>query len=167
MSAPSTVQDVKQSTAHPASPGGLVAWLLVIGGTAIAWACIILSMQHDRPRLLVSWHGFLHTAIATRFPGGAHPPENPFFAGQPLPYYWVYHWLGSVASRLLHVDPIHVFAAASLVSLVALLFTAGWIGRRVFRSTAAGWMVGWLAVAGLNPLGAGIAAAKHLVSGAP
>lgn len=140
---------------------------LAVGATTIAWLALLVWLHAGRPRVLVSWHGFLHAAIATRFPSATLPPENPFFAGQPLPYYWFYHFLGWGVSRALQVDLLHAFQWLTLMSFVVLVVAGALIGRRCFRSTAAGLVIGFLAIAGLNPLGPAIAMAKHVLRGVP
>src|SRR5262249_3655052 len=55
----------------------------------------------------------------------------------------------------------------SWISLAAFVVFAGLIGRAYFRSTMAGLAIAWLGLAGLNPLGPAIAAAKTLMHPAP
>jgi Uncharacterized membrane protein (DUF2298) len=134
---------------------------------AAAWVVALLLVHANNPRLLPSWHGFLHAAIATRFPSDTIPPENPFFAGEPLPYYWVYQYLGFSIARVFEIDLLHGFQLIALTSLVVLVIAAGSIGYKYFGSTGAGLLIGYLALAGLNPLGPAIALAKHFVKGTP
>jgi hypothetical protein len=141
---------------------GFCVSVLLVG---VAWVVAVLLVHGNNPRLLPSWHGFLHAAIATRFPSHTIPPENPFFAGEPLPYYWVYQYLGFTVARLLETDLLHAFQLIALTSLVVLVIGAGFIGYKYFGSTAAGLLIGYLALVGLNPLGPAIALAKHFVKG--
>jgi hypothetical protein len=116
------------------------------------------------PRLLGSWHGFLHSGIATSF-ARTFPPENPFFAGEPLPYYWFYHLTGYWLSQLLRLNLLLTFQVLSWLSLAILVTVAGTIGRRCFRSALAGVGIAYLALCGLNPLGPVIALAKNVTRG--
>lgn len=134
---------------------------------AAAWVASILGLVASSPRLLAAFHGFLHSGVATRFPSPTLVPENPYFAGEPLRYYWFYHWVGSLVSRGLGLDQIHAFQFIALASLTLLVVTGALIGRHLYRSTAAGLMVGYLALVGMNPLGPVIAVAKALLTGAP
>jgi hypothetical protein len=127
----------------------------------------LLLVHANNPRLLPSWHGFLHAAIATRFPSDTIPPENPFFAGERLSYYWVYQYLGFTLARFLETDLLHAFQSIALASLVVLVIAGGLIGYKCFGSTATGLLIGYLALVGLNPLGPGIALAKHVLKGRP
>src|SRR5215510_5864386 len=78
-------------------------WVLL---AVLGWLGYVLSLEIRNPRLVASWHGFLHTAIANRYPGPAWTPENPFFAGESLRYYWVFHRLGSGLAHGIGVDPL-------------------------------------------------------------
>jgi hypothetical protein len=126
------------------------------------WLACVLTLEIRNPRLVPSWHGFLHTAITNRFPTSRLIPENPFFAGEPLPYYWAFHRIAAVVSSAFGLDPLSSLRLLTLVGLVLLVVTAALIGRRVFRSTAAGLMIGVLALVGSNPLGPAIAAARRV-----
>ena len=158
------VRTGKPGAVAAARPGAF--WLAALSA-ATAWLIPIFWLHAHNSRLLPSWHGFLHAAIATRFPGDAVPPENPFFAGERLPYYWFYQWLAAMTARLIGADPLHIFQWITLASLVALIVFAGLIGRSRFRTIGAGLLIGYLALAGLNPLGPAIAAAKHFIAARP
>jgi hypothetical protein len=160
------LDSTKPAAPVPIAPSSRSFWGAVAAFLAAATA-VIGWLHWNNPRLLGSWHGFLHTAIANRFSTLAAPPENPFFAGEPLPYYWFYHLLGYWLSQALTLDLLHTFHLISWISLAALTIAAALIGRRCFRSTFAGIAIAWLALAGINPLGPGIALAKHQLQGAP
>ena len=150
---------LKTSEPHPAPPRFWVGLLVASAG----WLAYILSLELLNPRLVPSWHGFLHTAIVRRFPSPSLIPENPFFAGEPLKYYWFFHWMGSGVSRTLGVDPLTALRFLALAGLVLLTLAAGLVGRRVYGSLGAGLLIGVFALAGANPLGPAIAVGRHLV----
>ncbi len=53
-------------------------WIVAFG-TAVFWMLLIYAVHRDSPRTLVSFHGFIHAAIAERFLNSApiaFPPEN-------------------------------------------------------------------------------------------
>jgi hypothetical protein len=139
---------------------------LAIAAAALGALLIVVLMRLDT-RVLVSWHGFLHTAIANRFPSPTIPPENPFFAGEPVAYYWAYHMLGAWLARWLDLDLVRVLSGLSALSLAVIVTAGGAIGRSRLGSTTAGLLTAYLAVAGLNPLGPLTALAKHLLRGVP
>ncbi len=136
-----------------------------MGIVGLFWLLPILWLHHVNGRLLASWHGFLHTAIANQMAQGVFPPENPFYAGAVLPYYWVYHFLGYWVSTILQIDQLHAFQGISLLSLLILVVSASLIGKKIFQSTGGGILIGYLALVGANPLGPVIALAKHYVKG--
>ena len=131
-----------------------------------AGAAMLVGLFRGNPRLLGSWHGFLHAGIAESF-AHSFPPENPFFAGAPLPYYWFYHFTGYWLSRGLHLNLLLTFQLVSWASLGVLIVAAGMLGRRYFGTALAGAAVAYLALCGVDPLGPGIAVAKKLTRGAP
>jgi len=139
-------------------------WVALVAAVA-AWIGAILALVASSPRLVAAFHGFLHSGVASRFPSPTFVPENPFFAGEPLRYYWFYQWLGSLVSRALAIDQIHAFQTVALASLALLVATAALAGWNLYRSTAAGLMIGYLALVGMNPLGPAIAIAKVVLKG--
>lgn len=128
---------------------------------------IAALMFASNPRTLVSWHGFLHSAIANRFPGPFATPENPFFAGERLPYYWLHQSLASLLARGLGVHPIVALQVLTAAGLLGLWLGSVAIGAYRLRSRAAGLLIGFLVLAGVNPLGPAIAVAKHIVLDQP
>ena len=80
-------------------------------------------------------------------------PENPFFAGEPLKYYWFFHWMGAQVSRVFGVDPLTALRFLALAGLVLLTLAAGLVGRRVYGSLGAGLLIGVFAFAGPIPWG--------------
>ncbi|MFN0008416.1 MAG: DUF2298 domain-containing protein [Planctomycetota bacterium] len=117
---------------------------------------VVLLVHRESPRTLVSAHGLLHAAIAERFRSGVgagFPPENPYFAGEALPYYWAFQWAGAKLSLLLGTDPLHAFEFLVLAALLALVFACAELGRSLFGSVAAGLGIAWLALAGSLPQG--------------
>jgi hypothetical protein len=123
---------------------------------AVFWMLLVKAIHWDSPRTLVSFHGFIHTAIAERFLGPHSfnfPPENPFFSGRPVAYYWFFQFL---ASRLVRFFGLNVFYSLEMIILIAMgtmMIVAVRLGRIIHRSTLAGVLIGYLIVAGTNPFG--------------
>lgn len=127
------------------------AWTAFVA-TAALYAGTVLAIHAANPRTLVSLHGLLHAAIVQHCMVGL-PPENPFFAGAPICYYWFFHAVASLIVRAAGVDPLHAMEWMIAASLVLLAGTAVGLGLRLFRSVAAGVMIGLLALCGGNLLG--------------
>lgn len=117
---------------------------------------VIVAVHRESPRTLVSFHGLLHAAIADGFASDTRtsiPPENPFFAGEPLCYYWFSQFLAAQLVRVFSLNVFYALEAVTLIAAMVLCFSAMAIGRRIFRSSLAGCMIAYLVVAGTNPLG--------------
>ena len=122
----------------------------------LALVAVVLLAHRESPRTLVSAHGLLHAAIAERFEtgvGAGFPPENPYFAGEPLPYYWAFQWAGAQVASLFGTDPLHAFEVLVLGGLLALVLACAELGRSLFGSIASGLGIAWLALAGALPQG--------------
>jgi hypothetical protein len=109
----------------------------------------------------------VHAGIAEHLTLSALPPENPFFAGEPLPYYWLHQALAAGVARVLAIDALRALALLTLASLAVLMFSALRLGARHYGSASAGLLIAWLALAGLNPAGPAIAALKAVQRGIP
>lgn len=131
-----------------------------VGAAALAaaafWMFLIWAIHRESPRTLVSFHGFIHAAIADRFiepATPAFPPENPFFAGRPVPYYWFFQFVAAQLTRYLGWNIFYSLEAVILAATGLLVFAAVGLGRALFGSTPAGFFMSYLVMAGTNPLG--------------
>lgn len=129
---------------------GLGAWgAIVLAALVAGWTAAVL-LEGSAAR--VSFHGLLHSGLALACER-AVPPTNPWLAGEPLGYYWAWHALGGVVTRVLGGAPtvafawIGVWAAAcsvlALQQVAAVLFRGA---RRELAGTA-------FALFGLSALG--------------
>src|SRR6476660_9528600 len=124
--------------------------------TATFWMFVIWAIHRQSPRTLVSFHGFVHAAIADKFldPASmAFPPENPFFAGRPVSYYWFFQFLASQVTRPFGWNIFYSLEAVTLIATGLLVTVAIGLGRVLFQSTLAGILMSYLVMAGTNPLG--------------
>jgi hypothetical protein len=130
-------------------------WAVPLAAGAF-WMLLIWAIHWNSPRTLVSFHGLLHAAIAERFLGPAStsfPPENPFYAGQPLAYYWFFQFIAAQFTRLLGLNIFYSLELMILIASGILMASAVFLGRRLYNSTISGLLLGYLIVAGTNPLG--------------
>ncbi len=130
-------------------------WMVGFGVSAF-WILIIRLIHWNSPRTLVSFHGLLHAAIAGKFLGtsnAAFPPENPFYAGEPVAYYWFFQYLAAQVSRILGLNIFYSLEGLILISTGVLMTVAVFLGRRLYGSLLTGVLMGYLIVAGTNPLG--------------
>ena len=141
-------------------------WLLSVAAI-VGFMSLIVLIHRNNPRTLISFHGYLHAAITERFLTSSSPipPENPFYAGRVLPYYWFFQFLAALISRLTGWNVFYsletmVLAGAGLLGVACL-----WLGHRLFRRLATGLLMGYLVLAGTNPFGILVAGVKVLVQG--
>jgi hypothetical protein len=140
----------------------------VLLAVAALWSALIIGIHRESPRTLVSAHGLLHTAIAQRFDPGAPliiPPENPFFAGEPLAYYWFFHAAGAGVARVLGLDPLHAFELLIVAGTCAMVLFAGGLARSLYGSLGLGALISYLILAGANVQAPLVLTAKLLTRG--
>ena len=130
----------------------LAALLLTIASSAV-----VVGLHRQSIRTAVSAHGMLHTAVANQFlepTSASHRLENPYFAGEPLAYYWVYHLTAARIAQVAGVHPLRAFEILAILALALIWFSAAALGGRLYGGMLPGVAVGYLAVSGTNPLGA-------------
>jgi len=137
-------------------PGNAIRVLALGVVLTILLSGLVWGIHRESPRTLISFHGFLHAGVTTQFLGPAgmrFPPENPYFAGEPLCYYWFYQLLAAVFARWTDLNIFYVLEAFSFAAIAILVFAGLGIGRSFYRSTIAGVLVSFFVLAGTNPLG--------------
>ncbi|MDX1649160.1 MAG: hypothetical protein R3263_04830 [Myxococcota bacterium] len=119
---------------------------------AAGGAALVMGLHRANPRFLVSAHGLLHAAIVERLRSGGLrlPPENPFFAGEPLPYYWAFHALAALGGGLLGLDPLRSLELWIVAAWVALVAACARAAPWLYGRAGLGLLAAWLALAGAN-----------------
>jgi len=142
-------------------------WLVSFAAVA-GLMLLIVGIHRNSPRTLISFHGYLHAAVVERFLTSNYsvPPENPFFAGEPLPYYWFFHFLAAQVSRLFGWNVFSGLEAVTLAGAGFLGIASLLLGQRLFRRATTGLLIAFLVVAGTNPFGILLAGLKILIHGA-
>lgn len=126
----------------------------------------MLAVHAANPRTLVSTHGLLHAAIVQRIAADCSlPPENPFFAGEPVCYYWFYHLVAAGIMVGAGLDPLHALEAVTILGGFVLFAAAVALGRCLHGSIAVGLSIGWLALVGANAFGPLIYVARRILIG--
>lgn len=133
---------------------------------AILWMGTVWWVHDHNPRALFSTHGLLHSAVVQQIGLDSLPPENPFYANQPVCYYWFFHAVGAVIVYLTGSDPLHALEGIIIASLLMLFVAATVLGARMYASRVAGVFMGCLALIGGNPLGPVIWLVKRGLEGA-
>lgn len=133
-----------------ANPGRVLSPAVI--GMALACVAVILGIHRESPFTLVSAHGLLHSAIAERFlvAPWVFPPENPFFAGEPLVYYWALHALAAGLAKGLGIDVLRAIEVWVVLAAVALVGLAAGLGRSTHGRVGFGLVVAFLVLAGAH-----------------
>ncbi|MDQ7006101.1 MAG: DUF2298 domain-containing protein [Acidobacteriota bacterium] len=131
---------------RPRQPRG-AAWVAA-GLTAIVAAGVILS-----PSFRASYHGLLHSSIVYQVSRTGIPPENPYFAGEPLHYYWGFHLLGALIGKALGIDPLSSLSILRLGAATGLPLATARLGRRIAPRRLNSAVASIAGLAGLNGLG--------------
>jgi hypothetical protein len=108
--------------------GPLVLLLLLLLGAA-AWAMAPLGVRF-------SYHGYLHAGLVAQLANGVLPPENPALAGEPIGFYWIYHWLLATQAALAGGSVLEASPVLNAVAL-AVYVGSGWRVLRSFLAPAA------------------------------
>lgn len=136
--------------------------------SAAGFVALVAGIHRESPRTLVSAHGMLHAAVAGEYESGrdwSFPPENPFVAGEKLPYYWFFQFVGARVAALLGTDPLHAFEVLILLALAVTVVAGGFLAARLTGSKASAFAAGFLILAGCNPQGPILLLARYLLHG--
>ncbi len=118
----------------------LLATLLVSG---VALSVPMVRMWSD------AW---FHAAATLEVARRGVPPQDPNFAGVPLYYAWVYHFLLALLGTAGRLSPFHTMALINAWAAFVTVLAAAQLAYRAFGRGAAVW-VGAIVVLGLDPLG--------------
>lgn len=98
-------------------------------GTAFVAAIYLLSVNNR----IYSWHGFIHGAIVYQILEGNIPPMNPFCAGEPLGYPWLYEGLVAFLCRVFQLSPYVVFALLNIACAAASMLLTYAIAQQITK----------------------------------
>ncbi len=132
---------------------------------AAAWAAIVAALLAGNPWLAPRSDGWFHAGVTLQVAQRGLPPEDPYFAGVPLLYFWGEHawaalWL-AVQPAVPVWAPLVAFnvaaAAAVLLGVATLVRVLGGGGRAVVLAsllTVAGYAPGaWVWIVGRAVIG--------------
>lgn len=100
-----------------------------------------------------AWDAPLHAAIVSRILGGTIPPDSPMMAGQPLNYYWLYHFYAALLSSVTSLRIYQVFACLNVHAMVLFALAGYRVAGRVSASMFGRMSAVWALVFGLNAFG--------------
>jgi hypothetical protein len=119
---------------------------------ALSWAGLVAALLAMNPWLAPRADGWFHAAVTLQVLERGLPPEDPFFAGLRLLYFWGYHvwtalWLG-VAPRLSVWTPMILL---NVTASVGVVLGACVIARRLGAGARGIWLTAVLTVFGYAP----------------
>lgn len=127
-----------------------------LGAPAVCAALVLTALVAwpiaSSNRVRASIHGMLHASILYSAVDRGVPPENPFFAGEPLRYYWTWHVAAAAACAVGDLEPTAVFAAGNVATTFAFALLLGRLAADL--APGAGLLGVLLGFLGLNPFGA-------------
>lgn len=131
----------------PLSRAALGALALAVASAALV---ALLSFRGSAAR--ASYHGLLHSALLLAADRGV-PPENPYLAGTPLAYYWLWHAQGALVARGLGVAPTVALALSNVWAAALMPLALHQLAAALFRDGKRELAGVLLALFGLNALG--------------
>ena len=134
------LEKVKGDVAALALSATLVVFLLVIPFAANSFQA-------------VAWDAPLHAAIVSRIQAGVIPPDSPMVAGQPVNYYWLYHFYSSVLMRITGFSVYQVFAILNVHAFVLFALAGYRIASQLTENLFGRISAVWILVFGLNAFG--------------
>jgi hypothetical protein len=100
------------------------AWTIALAAVLPPPAVAVFSTQFN----FVGWHVFMHVApIYQIMERGLGVPEEPLYAGAPMRYPWVEHWLIAKLALLTGANPITQTLIFETLGYVGFLAAAAWL----------------------------------------
>lgn len=128
----------------------------------LGFALVVALALFQGAAARASFHGLLHSSILESVSHGV-PPENPWLAGEPLGYYWVWHALGAALGELLGWAPTLALAGLNVWAAATLPLSLYFFGAPLWQRGKIDLVTVGLGLLGLNLLGGFV----WLASGAP
>ena len=130
----------------PRRPSG-AAW------AALALSGVVAAGTLLSPAFRASYHGLLHSSIVYEILRGGIPPENPYFAGEPLHYYWGFHLIAALIAEAFDIDPLAAFSLLRCFAAAALPLAVARLGRRCAPRRSSPAAASLAGLVGLNAMG--------------
>lgn len=120
--------------------------------TAVLAALLVAGVALTTPMVRMWSDAWFHAAATLEVGRGGVPPQDPNFAGVPLYYPWIYHFLLSLIGAATRLSPFHAMALLNAWAAAVTALASAQLAYRAFGRAAA-WWVGAIVVLGLDPLG--------------
>jgi hypothetical protein len=120
--------------------------------TAALAALLVAAVALTVPMVRMWSDAWFNAAATIEVARHGAPPQDPNFAGIPVYYPWIYHFLVAMVGAATRLSPFHAMALLNAWSAAVVVLAAAQLTYRAFGRAAAAW-VGAIAVLGLDPFG--------------
>jgi hypothetical protein len=128
--------------------GGAATALPILAALVLVIAFLPLVNEWWRVRS----DAWFHAAFAIEVRDFGIPPEDPFFAGLPLRYFWMFHLYLAALARLAGSSPFPFFVLINMQALAALVLGLHLLSSRFRKDAASNRFAVLMATLGLNAL---------------
>ena len=128
--------------------GGARTILPLLAALAVVIALLPLANEWWRVRS----DAWFHAAFAIEVRDFGIPPQDPFFAGLPLRYFWMFHLYLAALARLAGSSPFPFFVLINVQALAALVLGLHLLSSRFRKDAASSRFAVLMATLGLNAL---------------
>jgi hypothetical protein len=109
----------RQPAIRPERREALVLFLFIVG-----LLLLTSTLPFTREWWRIRSDAWFHAAVVAQIRDFGLPPEDPYFAGMPLQYMWLYHVMVSTLAQALRTDAFWVMAIVNAQAVVALVLAA-------------------------------------------
>ena len=89
---------------------------------------------------------FVHMSVVAELAKGATPPVNPYFPGEPLPYYWTYFTLAGLFAQLRPALPVDPGIMLADFGTALIFLNAGYVTVRNLGASSLASCVAWITI---------------------
>src|SRR5262249_52807850 len=115
-------------------------------------ALLVASVALTVPMVRMWSDAWFHAAATIEVARHGIPPQDPNFAGIPLYYPWIFHFLIAMIGGATRLSPFHSMALLNAWSAAVAVLAVAQLTYRAFGRGPAQW-AGAIAVLGLDPFG--------------
>src|SRR5262245_8106833 len=120
--------------------------------SAVLAVLLVAGVSLTVPIVRMWSDAWFHAAATLEVARHGLPPQDPNFAGIPLYYPWIFHFLVAMMGAATRLSPFHSMALLNAWSAAVTVLAVAQLSYRAFGRAPALW-AGAIAVLGLDPLG--------------
>jgi hypothetical protein len=131
----------------PDEDSGWIPWAIGLAGAVVVGLVLIPA-----PWRRIGADSWFHTAVVLEMARGGLPPQDPYFAGLTLQYFWFYHAVLLALREVSGINPPDAMTLLNILAVVLCIPAAARVGRALGFSRAAGAWGGVLFLLGMGGL---------------